>query len=115
MSIGEKNRFIEIYRPSGEVDSANEPVADPWTLHKTKWAEVKGETGMGNIRSAASAGGINTPLNRYSFRVNYDVSIDNTMQIRDRIGNRFDVVNVLHDHARRVDTWIVADVGGSNG
>lgn len=112
--IGEFNRRIEIWKPSGAVDAANQPLPTAWVLHKEKWARIKGETGMATIRAAASAGGINTPLDRYSYRINYDRSIGTDMQIRDRDGDRLNIVSVRHDKANREWTDIVAEVGGSN-
>lgn len=111
-TIGEKNRKIDIYGPSG-TNAANEQ--DGWVLIKSKWARVAGETGMGAIRAAASAGGIVTGLNRYSFRVNYDLSIDTTMQVRDPEGDTYNILTVRHDKAMRQYTDIVAELGGSNG
>ena len=113
--IGEHNRRIEIWKPSGAKDAANEPLPNAWTLHKRKWARIRGETGMATIRAAATAGGVNTPLDRYSFRVNYDLTIEVTMQIRDTQGMRYNIVGVRHDLAGRDWTDIVAEIGGSNG
>lgn len=114
--IGVRNRRIAIWRDSGAVDGANEPVADPWVLHKEKWVHIKGETGMGAIRGAAGqTGGINTPLNRYSFRGSYDTSITVGMQVRERDGTRYDIIAVRHDKADRDWTDIVAETGGANG
>lgn len=116
MGQGNKTREIELWVPITALDGANEPTGDdPWSFYATRWAEVKGETGMGSIRSAANAGGVNTPLNRYSFRLNYDKTIDSTMQVRTPEGDRMDVVSVLHDLARRTYTDVVCQVGGSNG
>lgn len=113
--IGEYNRRIEIWKPSGAVDAANQPLPDAWVLHKRRWAHVRGETGMGAIRAAAAAGGINTPLDRYSFRINYDRTISTDMQIRDPDGDRFNILAVRHDKADREWTDIVAELGGANG
>jgi SPP1 family predicted phage head-tail adaptor len=113
--IGNFNRKIDFYRDSGAVDEANEPVVDPWVFHKSRWAQIKGETGMGSIRAAASAGGVNTPLDRYSFRINYDTSIKVGMQIRERDGTRYNIVSVRHDKADRDWTDVVGETGGANG
>ena len=121
MTIGEKTRFITINKPSPVVDGGNESVG--WILHTTKWAEVKGQTGLGRIRAEASAGGINTDLQRYSFRVNYDLSLDNTMQIVQRVRQpdgsfvvvTYDIQSVSHDHATRENTYLICQEGGSNG
>lgn len=113
MTIGEKNRRISFYAPSTELDDENLPVE--WEFVKARWANIVSETGMGRIRSEASAGGINTDLRKYSFRIAYDLTIDTTMQIRDSMDVRYDVVTVLHDHATRKHTDVVAQVGGSNG
>lgn len=115
MNLGDKNRRYEFWKLSGAEDGANEPIADPWVLHKSKWGQIKGETGMGSIRSAASAGGVNTPLDHYSIRINYDTSITVAMQVRDPVGNRLNVVRVGHDHADREWTDVVCEVGGANG
>lgn len=114
MTIGAANRMIEIWALSGAVDAANEPLPDSWELVKEKWAAVRGETGMSSIRSAASADGVNTPLDRYSFRVNYDTSITVKMQIRERDGTRLGIIAVRHDKADRNWTDIVAETGGAD-
>lgn len=114
-NLGDKNRRVEFWKLSGAEDAANEPVSDPWVLHKAKWANVKTETGMSAIRAAASAGGVNTPLDRYSFRIDYDTSITVDMQLRDRNGNRFNIIRVAHDFTDRDWTDVVAELGGANG
>ena len=113
--IGEHNRRIEIWKFSGAKNAANEPLPNAWTLHKRKWARIRGETGMATIRAAATAGGVNTPIDRYSFRVNYDTSITVEMQVRERDGTRYNVLSVRHDKADREWTDIVAETGGSDG
>lgn len=114
MTIGDKNRRIEIWRNTGALDAANEPVADPWVLHKEKWANIKGDSGMASIR-ASNAGGISTPLDRYSFRVNYDPSILPDMQVRERDGTRYNILAVRHDKGDREWTDLIGETGGSNG
>ena len=113
--IGERNRKIEIWAHDGSVDAANHPTPDGWKLFKRKWARIRGETGMGTIRAAASNDNINTPLDRYSFRVNYDTSINVTMQIRELCGDRYNILAVRHDKADREWTDIVGETGGSDG
>lgn len=115
MSIGKKNRRVAFYRPTGAVDSSNDPLPDAWVLHKERWAEIKGSTGMGTVRAAGAAGGINTPLDRYSFRINYDTSITVDMQLRERDGTRHNILAVHHDKAGRNWTDVVVETGGSNG
>lgn len=112
--IGEYNRRIAIWKPAGTVNEANEPTGE-MVLHKHKWARIRGETGMSTIRAAAQAGGIHTPLDRYSFRVSYDKSITVKMQIREHDGTRYNILSVRHDLANRDWTDIVAETGGSNG
>jgi SPP1 family predicted phage head-tail adaptor len=113
--IGDRNRLVEFWKPSGAVNEANEPLPDAWVPYKSKWAHIKGETGMGTIRAAASAGGVNTPLDRYSFRVNYDTSITIDMQVREKDGTRYNILSVRHDKVDRNWTDVVAETGGSNG
>lgn len=113
--IGARNRLIKIYKPLTTVNAANE--VEGWEAEpfKEKWAEIRGETGMGSIRAAAQAGGVNTPLDNYSFRVSFDRSIDVTMQLRDPDGDVYNIIGVRHDKARRKYTDIIAQLGGSNG
>lgn len=117
MTIGEKTRHVTINKRSTAVDTANESF--DWVFFKKKWAEPKAQTGMARIRSEASAGGINTDLVRISFRVNYDLSIDNTMQLvmkaAEGVFIAFDIESVNHDHAGRQYTDLVCQTGGSNG
>lgn len=115
MSIGDKNRLIDIYRPGQEYDDANEPIGDGWVFVKSKWANMRGESGLATIRAAASAGGVNTPLDRYSFRFNYDLTLNVTMQLRDPEGTRYNVIAVRHDKADRDWTDVVGETGGSDG
>lgn len=113
--IGDRNRRIHIWKPSGAVDGANEPIPDDWVLHTSRWANVKGESGLATIRAAASASGINTPLDRYSYRIAYTPSITVSMQVRDPDGSRLQIVAVRHDKAGRDWTDIVAEEGGAGG
>jgi SPP1 family predicted phage head-tail adaptor len=113
MTIGEKNRYITINKRDETVDTANESVG--WVLHKKKWAQIVGMSGMVRIRSEASAGGVNTDLQRYSFRVNYDLSLTSAMQVVDGNGIMYDVQSVNHDHAHREHTDLVCQQGGANG
>ena len=115
MSIGKRNRQIEIWKPSGAVDGANQPLPDAWEPHARRWAHIKGETGMGAIRAAAQRDGVNTPLDRYSYRVAYSPSIDATMQLRERDGTRAQIIIVRHDKENRAWTDIVVEIGGANG
>ena len=112
---GLKNRRIEIWKLSGVEDAANEPVVDPWVLHLKRWAQIKMETGMGAIRAAGAAGGVNTPLSRVSFRINYTRNIDNTMQVRDSDGVRYNIIGIQHDLADRDWTDVIGETGGANG
>lgn len=112
---GDRNRYVHFYKLSGAEDGSNEPVEDPWVYHKSKWANIKGERGMGTIRAAAAAGGVNTPLNKYSYNISYDRSITVGMQLRDPDGDRLNIIAVNHDKANRDWTDVVCEVGGANG
>lgn len=112
MSIGTKNRFVTINKRSATVDGANESIG--WVMHKQTWGDIAGQNGMARIKAEASAGGINTDLQRYSIRIGYDLSIDNTMQVVHN-GVQYDIQSVSHDHARRRDTYLICQVGGSRG
>lgn len=114
MPIGDRNRRIEIWQHDGSLDEANQPNPDGWVKVKERWANIKGESGLGSIRTAATAG-IHTPLDRYSFRVNFDPSITVEMQLREKDGTRYNIVAVRHDKANREWTDIVGETGGANG
>ena len=116
MNIGNRNRLIEIWKPTGAVDGANEPLPDAWEFHKSRWAEIKGESGMASIRAASSADGIVTPLNRRSFRINHTPDITIDMQVREHSGTvRSQIVAVRHDDANREWTDVITETGGANG
>lgn len=110
--IGKRNRLVKFYKPLAAVNSANESIGWEPLPFKEKWAELRGETGMGSIRAAASAGGVNTPLDHYSFRVNYDRTLDTTMRVVDSEGDAYEIITVRHDKARREYTDVVAEFSG---
>lgn len=116
MQAGILNRYIDIDKPSGAVDALNMPVQGEagWTLHKSKWANVKTPTGMASIRSSQE--GVDTALNAYSFRVRFDTSINDAMRIR-MSGVAFRIVGggVKHDYAGQQWTDIVAVSGANDG
>ena len=110
--IGKKNRLITFCTYTTAVDGANEPVNTDCVTVKQKWAEIKGESGMGSIRAAAMAGDlVNTPLARYSYRVNYDTSITAAMHIHDSDGVALRIIGVRHDKANREWTDVIAEEG----
>jgi hypothetical protein len=113
--IGKRNRRVTFHRLLEGVDSANQSLGFNDTPAFTRWAEPKGETGLSTVRSAAQAGGINTQLNLYSFRINWTPTIDATMQMRDSLGTRYNITAVRHDLAMRNWTDVIVEVGGSNG
>lgn len=115
MMIGKKNRLFEFWKLTGAKDAANDPLPDDYEFFKRRWGEIRGETGIGTIRAAASNGGINTPLDRYSVRINYTPSITVDMQMRERDGSRYNIVSVRHDKADREWTDVVGEIGGANG
>ena len=87
--IGEYNRLIAIWKPTGAVNEANEPTGE-MVLHKNKWARIRGETGMSTIRAAAR-GGVST--RRWIIFVPRQLrqSITVEMQIRERDGTRYNI------------------------
>lgn len=111
--IGERNRRVEIWAHDGTVNSANMPLPSGWSLFRRKWVKIKGETGLGSIRNAASSG-VTVPLNRYSYRGSYDRQITAGMQVR-FMGLQLDIIDVRHDDADREWTDIIVQEGGANG
>ena len=64
---------------------------------------------------SAQRDGVNTPLDRYSYRVAFSPSIDATMQLREADGTRAQIIIVRHDKENRQWTDIVVEIGGANG
>lgn len=114
---GDRNRLISFWKPSGALDAANQPVKGDaaWVLHRAKWGNIKTDSGLGTVRAAATAGGVVTPLVRYSCRINYDRTITEDMQARTPEGDRFNIVQVKHDLADREYTDVIMELGGANG
>lgn len=116
MNIGKRNRLIEIWKPTGAVDGANEPLPDAWKLHASRWADIRGESGMSSIRAAGQAGGVVTPLNRRSIRINYTPNVTIAMQVRELDGAvRSQILAVRHDDANRNWTDLIVETGGADG
>lgn len=107
--IGARNRRVEVWRHDGARNAANMPLESGWRFFKYKHVRIKGETGMATIRAASN--GVDVPMNRYSYRTNYDRSITTGMQIR-FMGARLDIIGVRHDDADRNWTDIIVEEGG---
>lgn len=109
MKAGPLNKLIAIRsRVSGE-DEAGQPV-DTWTPLASVWADIRGATGMGTIRSPLEG----VELNAYSFRIRYRTDVD----AADRVvfgGQNYDVKQVRHDMANRQWTDLVCELGGNEG
>lgn len=105
---GRRNRKIIINKRSGAVDALNRPIENDWIKHAEKWAEPRGQTGMGVIRGGAQ--GVDTTLNAYSFRILFDSTITTGMQLVDDMGT-YDIVDVRHDKSKREWTDIVTNSG----
>ena len=108
LAAGELNRQIIIEKRSGLLDALNRPLADDWIPHVTKWAAVRGQTGMGVIRGSAS--GVENTVNAYSYRVRYDTTITTAMRVVEGT-DRYDIVDVRHDKDRHDWTDIVVKSG----
>lgn len=114
MSIGKRNRLVDVERRKTGNDAANHPNKG-WELHKKKWCEYKAPTGMGSIRSAASnTNGITGTQVLYSLRTSYDKTITEAMRVNDH-GTIYEIKQVVSDEATRQYTDIVVIQGGGNG
>lgn len=109
MNAGELNRQIVIQSRDPGTDNAGQPV-QTWTTLATVWADVRGATGMGTIKSAV--GGVE--INAYSFRIRYRTDVDAAKRVVFN-GQNFDVKAVRHDFARKEWTDLVCEVGGNDG
>lgn len=113
MKAGDLNRQIVIQSRDSGTDAAGQPVWT-WTTLATVWASVKGATGMGSIRQAASQQGVAVELNSYSFRIRYRTDMDAAERVVFD-GRNYDVKQVRHDFAGKEWTDIVAELGGNDG
>lgn len=111
-SIGQYNRRIEVWKRSGAVDGAGEPLPDSFQFFKAKWAMIRGRNGMSLVKDLT--GDVSAPVDMYSFRVRFctDVTVD--MQVRYR-GMMIDIIAIRQDEAFREWTDIIVRTGGSNG
>lgn len=111
-NIGDYTRLIEIWKPSGNLDAANEPDG-VFVLHKSKWSKPLAPNGMKTIRSMMDSANITSPVDMRSYRIFYDESITDDMQIRFR-GQIMGILLVRHDEQNREWTDLVTKVGASN-
>jgi SPP1 family predicted phage head-tail adaptor len=109
VKAGALNRQIEIQSRDSGTDEAGQPV-QTWATLATVWANVAGATGMGSIK--AGVGGVE--INAYSFRIRYRTDVDAAERVVFN-GQNFDVKSVRHDHAGKVWTDLVCEVGGNDG
>lgn len=111
MGIGDRNRFISIYKRSTAVNAANE--ATGWTLYKQCWANIKAQSGLGVVRGMVE--GVEGDVARYSVRVAYDPMLDAAMRVVNSEGVSFNVIDARHDFGGRLYTDLIVELGGSNG
>lgn len=108
LAAGSLNTLITINKPNPARDALNRPVAG-FVLHKQKWADPRTPSGMATIRDEAQ-GGVPSLSVAYSFRVRFDTSINETMQVQ-AYGMTFDITRVIHDLKDREWTDLVCKHG----
>ena len=112
LAAGDLNRQILVEKHSGTLDALNQPLDNNWITHATVWANVKGQTGMGSLKSSAE--GLAQAINAYSFRIRYKTDITTAMRVS-MAGEKFDIIDIRHDKAFQEWTDLVCQVGGNNG
>jgi SPP1 family predicted phage head-tail adaptor len=113
LAAGSLNRQIVIQKRAAGVDALNMPNGT-FADYVTVWAWVRGETGMGTIRSGQE--GVAASINKYSYRIRFRTDISADMRIKDG-SDYLDIVpgGVVMDKAGREWTDLVCILGGSNG
>lgn len=115
LAAGELNRRIEIQeRLPDALDELGMPVVGDaaWTLHAFRWANIKGQSGMGVIRDSTE--GADTTVNAYSFRIRYLRTVTPGMRVLFE-GQVYDIKDVRHDLGRQDWTDLICQVGVSDG
>jgi head-tail adaptor len=116
LAAGSLNRRITIQsHGAGVEDSLGQVIGDAWAGPATTvWANMKGQTGMGVIRS--SADGVSTPVNAVSFRIRYNMGFSVGMRVVDEsTASVFDIIDIRHDWERHEWTDLVCRVGANDG
>jgi head-tail adaptor len=112
MNVRKRNRRIDIERPTGAVDGANQPTGT-YSRVCSRWARVLGKTGMATIRGAEQ--GIPVAPGMYSWEVMFEPDrFDVGMRVNYK-GRYFDIKELRHDFADREWTHLVCELGGNNG
>lgn len=101
---GDKKVQIAIQQRSADTDAGGQPL-DEWTTLVTVWANVKGQTGMRTIESAAA--GISSAASPYSFRVSFREGLYKGMRVLKSNGDVLPVEEVRMDHQNREWTDLV--------
>lgn len=114
MQAGKLNRRITIQQL---VDTSNTDeygqVIREWDEFKKLWANPKGETGLGSIRSNAN---VPSSIARYSFMIRKESSIGIDAGMRIILdGMYFDIKGVTHDLEKNDRSYLICEQGGNNG
>lgn len=110
-NIGERNRLLRIDALTGTVDEANQPI-EQWTEIMTRWGKPLTASGMSIVKGGAQ--GVDAPIGRYSWRINYTPSITTANRARWK-GMIFDIVDVRHDIGGQEYTDLVCNENANNG
>lgn len=111
LASGKLNRWVAIEKRTGAVDALNQPT-DTWELVEERWANFKGQTGMGASRAQE---GVTKDISAVSWRIRYcPVGIDAGMRVNHG-GIFYDIRGVRHDEERQEWTDLVCERGGNNG
>lgn len=108
LAAGSLNRRITIQTRLAGSDAAGQPV-DAWADLATRWADVRGETGMGTIRNG---GDVPAAIKKYSFRVRFIETVNESMRIV-YAGQIYMIEAVRMDWSRREWTDLVCTLVGS--
>lgn len=108
---GERNRLLSIEALVGTVDAANQPINE-WQLFLKRWGEPRTASGMSVVRGSTQ--GIDAPVGRYSWRINYTPDITTAHRALHK-NTVYDIVDVRHDHANREYTDLICNERANNG
>lgn len=102
-----QTRLLTIQQPTRALDSAGQPL-DEWSTVLTLWTNPSGQNGLTSI--GHSQGDVSSSISKYSLRIDYRPSIDNSMRVL-MAGGVYRIVEARHDHQGQQWTDLVCETG----
>ena len=111
LNAGRMNRRITIEQRTPGADAWGQPLTT-WTTVATVWADVRASSGSAAAERVAADR--ETSVTGYSMRIRWRTGISAGMRVS-MDSTRFDIIDVIEDHAGREYLDLVCQQGGSDG